>query len=284
MRATFITTALENGAQLEDVQKAAGHRDPVGLTPKKYQSGETDVAGRISKIGDGSVRTALYEAAALDGFKVEAALWQPENKPPSDTTMIVQVHGSGGNLASFPLRATARVLSAKGYAALSISTRQHDEHVNTDNFFDVRRDIGAAVATVKALGFKSIVLCGHSLGTVQVAFYAATDWDPAIKAVILTGAFGKLPWKSRHILIQDEGNYKALDLVAFPCNGLSTQQRRNDVVEAAILKPYNFSLLRHAASPITCSALKKPRHPALGEPGWACLVRRGRAFLSKIRT
>jgi integrase len=28
MRATFITTALENGAQLEDVQKAAGRRDP----------------------------------------------------------------------------------------------------------------------------------------------------------------------------------------------------------------------------------------------------------------
>jgi integrase/recombinase XerD len=28
VRATFITTALENGAQLEDVQKAAGHRDP----------------------------------------------------------------------------------------------------------------------------------------------------------------------------------------------------------------------------------------------------------------
>jgi integrase/recombinase XerD len=28
MRATFITTALENGAQLEDEQKAAGHRDP----------------------------------------------------------------------------------------------------------------------------------------------------------------------------------------------------------------------------------------------------------------
>jgi transposase len=34
-----------------------------GLTPKKYQSGETDVTGRISKIGDAGVRTALYEAA-----------------------------------------------------------------------------------------------------------------------------------------------------------------------------------------------------------------------------
>ncbi len=34
MRATFITIALENGAQLEDVQKAAGHRDPS--TTKLY--------------------------------------------------------------------------------------------------------------------------------------------------------------------------------------------------------------------------------------------------------
>jgi len=34
MHASFITTALENGAQLEDVQKAAGHRDPG--TPKLY--------------------------------------------------------------------------------------------------------------------------------------------------------------------------------------------------------------------------------------------------------
>lgn len=34
-----------------------------GLTPKKYQSGETDRTGRISKIGDASVREALYQAA-----------------------------------------------------------------------------------------------------------------------------------------------------------------------------------------------------------------------------
>lgn len=36
-----------------------------GLTPKKYQSGETDYSGRISKLGDASVRAALYEAAHI---------------------------------------------------------------------------------------------------------------------------------------------------------------------------------------------------------------------------
>lgn len=34
-----------------------------GLTPRKYQSAETDISGRISKTGDAGVRTALYEAA-----------------------------------------------------------------------------------------------------------------------------------------------------------------------------------------------------------------------------
>ena len=41
--------------------KAAGPH--FGLTPKKHQSGQTDRTGRISKIGDASVREALYQAA-----------------------------------------------------------------------------------------------------------------------------------------------------------------------------------------------------------------------------
>jgi transposase len=34
-----------------------------GLAPRKYQSGEIDRTGRISKVGDAMVRTALFEAA-----------------------------------------------------------------------------------------------------------------------------------------------------------------------------------------------------------------------------
>jgi transposase len=36
-----------------------------GLTPKKYQSGETDITGAVSRVGDVMVRTALYEAAHI---------------------------------------------------------------------------------------------------------------------------------------------------------------------------------------------------------------------------
>ena len=56
---TYVS-AIDDPARFRSSKRVGAH---FGLTPKRYQSGETDVTGRISKIGDGAVRTALYEAA-----------------------------------------------------------------------------------------------------------------------------------------------------------------------------------------------------------------------------
>jgi transposase len=58
---TYVS-AVDDPARFKSSKMVGAH---FGLTPKKYQSGETDYTGRISKIGDGSVRTALYEAAHI---------------------------------------------------------------------------------------------------------------------------------------------------------------------------------------------------------------------------
>jgi transposase len=52
--------AVDDPARFKSSKRAGAH---FGLTPKKHQSGETDYSGRISKIGDASVREALYQAA-----------------------------------------------------------------------------------------------------------------------------------------------------------------------------------------------------------------------------
>lgn len=59
---TYVA-AIDDPGRFKSSKAAGAH---FGLTPKKYQSGETDVTGRISKIGDASVRTALYEAANVN--------------------------------------------------------------------------------------------------------------------------------------------------------------------------------------------------------------------------
>lgn len=54
--------AIDDPARFKSSKRAGSY---FGLTPRKYQSGETDYTGRISKIGDAAVRTALYEAAHI---------------------------------------------------------------------------------------------------------------------------------------------------------------------------------------------------------------------------
>ncbi len=58
--AVTFKAAVDDPARFGCSRAVGAH---FGLTPKKYQSGETEVTGGISKAGDAMVRTALYEAA-----------------------------------------------------------------------------------------------------------------------------------------------------------------------------------------------------------------------------
>jgi transposase len=55
-----FASAIDDPGRFKSSKQVGAH---FGMTPKKYQSGETDYTGRISKIGDKEVRTALFEAA-----------------------------------------------------------------------------------------------------------------------------------------------------------------------------------------------------------------------------
>ena len=147
---------------------------------------------------------------AIDGSRVDAVISQPNSKTAANTTLVVTVHGSGGSYDSDPNGFLARLLPGNGYAVLGINTRQSGARVNTENFLEVRRDIEAAVYTARALGYRTIVLHGHSIGNIQVLYYAANNWEPDIKAVVLSGMFANLPWKSRHMLVQNEESFAQL--------------------------------------------------------------------------
>jgi transposase len=59
-------TALAFRATIDRPDRFRRSRDVgahLGLTPARYQSGETDIQGKISRCGDELARTALYEAA-----------------------------------------------------------------------------------------------------------------------------------------------------------------------------------------------------------------------------
>jgi len=59
--AVAFVSAVEDPARFRKSRNVGAY---FGLCPKRYQSGETDISGRISRWGDPLVRPYLYEAAA----------------------------------------------------------------------------------------------------------------------------------------------------------------------------------------------------------------------------
>src|ERR1700751_3227552 len=58
--ALAYTTTVEDPARFKRSSSVAAY---LGLTPRRFQSGEMDRTGRISRCGDAMLRTYLYEAA-----------------------------------------------------------------------------------------------------------------------------------------------------------------------------------------------------------------------------
>jgi transposase len=91
---TFVA-AIDDPARFKSSKMVGAH---FGMTPKKYQSGQTDVSGRISKVGDGSVRAVLFESA---------------------TVILTKAIAGCSNLKSWAMRLAKRVGMKKAKVALA---------------------------------------------------------------------------------------------------------------------------------------------------------------------
>jgi transposase len=117
---TYVS-AVDDPARFKSSKGVGAH---FGLTPKKYQSGEKDVTGRISKLGDVSVRAALYEAAHV-------ILTRP-------------VKGSGLKSWAAKLAKRAGMQKAKVALARKLAVILHRMWVDGTHFvFATRKDVAA---------------------------------------------------------------------------------------------------------------------------------------------
>jgi len=123
--------------------------------------------------------------------------------PDSQTEKVyLHIHGMAGNFYENRfLDAMAKELTDNGYAFMSINTRGHDYIADFpiagpeekskkigdayEIFEECLLDFKPAIDYLQEHGYKEIVLCGHSLGAVKVAYYIAETQDQRISKLIL---------------------------------------------------------------------------------------------------
>ena len=105
------------------------------------------------------------------------------------------IHGSGRNFYTPATANMANDLRNRGYAALTLNTRGHDTvwvdrqtGVAEGNAYEIldtgRQDLRAGIDYLASREYRRIGILGHSMGAVKVAYYAATENDDRVAAVV----------------------------------------------------------------------------------------------------
>jgi len=141
----------------------------------------------------------LLRATTEDKLILSGLLQKPSV---ASDKVVIHVHGMSGNFyENLFLDAMAKAFTENGWAFLTLNTRGHDyiadfpiagpeeKHLRIGNFREIfedsAKDIKAWVDVAEAKGFKKIVLQGHSLGAVKVAYYMAQTQDKRISKLVL---------------------------------------------------------------------------------------------------
>lgn len=139
----------------------------------------------------------LISTTNAEGIRLDGAFFAPpaDAQPMGPVDAILLLHGSRGNFSEPNTRAMADDLRQVGYACLSLNTTAHDTvwndpatGKNYGNAYEVLDetcgDLKAGVDYLRDAGYRRIALLGHSMGAVRVAYYAATQADSRVVAVI----------------------------------------------------------------------------------------------------
>jgi len=147
---------------------------------------------------DGEITERIVQVQTKDGVPDAGALFSPP-KSVAKPLAVIWIHGATVNFYSPTYLEISRDLAARGYTVIDGNTRTHDlGNVETDRggkrirggtYWGVpgeqQRDIAAWIDFAEGLGFKQVVLVGHSAGANAVREYQAQTQDPRVAGLIL---------------------------------------------------------------------------------------------------
>jgi pimeloyl-ACP methyl ester carboxylesterase len=140
----------------------------------------------------------IVEVQAKDDIVDSGALFAPP-KDAAKSLAVIWIHGWGVNFYSPTYVVISRALAKRGYTTITGNTRMHDlgnveawrgeKRIRGGGYWGVAseqgRDLAAWIDFAEALGFKKVVLVGHSAGATAVQTYQAQTQDTRVAGVVL---------------------------------------------------------------------------------------------------
>jgi dienelactone hydrolase len=159
---------------------------------------ERSVAAEIDNQKAAKFSEQIVQAQSKDDIVDSGALFAPP-KDVAKPIAVIWIHGWGVNFYSPTYVAISRSLAKRGYTTIIGNTRMHDlgnveawrgeKRIRGGGYWGVAseqvRDLAAWIDFAEGLGFKQIVLVGHSAGATAVRAYQAQTQDTHVAGVVL---------------------------------------------------------------------------------------------------
>lgn len=147
-----------------------------------------------------NVDLTLHKIYSEDNLELDAILFSSQE---SKEKIIIHVHGKEGHFVqNHFVTAMGYRYPQEGFSFLTFNNRGHDymadmlqrstqgyEWVKKGTAFDILKeivlDLNGVIAYVKSLGYKEIILQGHSIGPHKICYYLANQPKHDISKVIL---------------------------------------------------------------------------------------------------
>ena len=142
-----------------------------------------------------------------DGVPLEGIIVHPKR---ASSTALIWLHGLGSRFSSGQtLVAELGAIAAKhNFGYFKFNTRGHEiaargnirtEGSGFERFEDCILDIRAMIRLAKSLGYKNIVLAGHSTGANKALYYCHKTQDKSVKGLMLLGPISDVAAKAKEM-------------------------------------------------------------------------------------
>lgn len=152
--------------------------------------------GEVTKVKSGEIEGKLVSFLTNDKLPLEGFI---SRSKAHNKKLIISVHGMTGDFFSYPLMWTlAKELIGTNYDLFLANNRGSGIKTKFylkdgrrilgtayEKFEDCILDIDAAVNKAKKLGYKEIILAGHSTGCQKITYYQAKKQNKIVKGIIL---------------------------------------------------------------------------------------------------
>lgn len=151
------------------------------------------------------IPVSLTRIKTRDGVTLYGIVVPPKRK---GDTALIYIHGLGSSFYSGYTLTTelSRHLARHGIAYLKFNTRGHHAAVwgrkrgeilgaGFERFEDCISDIKTMIRFARSLGYKNIILAGHSTGANKVLYHAHKTKSRGVKGIMLLGPISDIPAK-----------------------------------------------------------------------------------------